>query len=70
MELTPQDIHHFQEQGYLAIPEFFSVREVKAMQAELDHLFREGMLRNVATDGDGKTHSTTQFNFQDLSDLP
>ena len=64
MNLTKQDIHHFQEQGYLVIPEFFSRREVKAMQAELDHLFRDGLLRNVATDGDGKTHSTTQFNFQ------
>ena len=64
MELMQQDIHHFQEQGYLAIPEFFSPREVKALQAELDRLFRDGLLRNVATDGDGKTHSTTQFNFQ------
>ena len=27
MELTQQDIHHFQEQGYLAIPNFFSPRE-------------------------------------------
>ena len=64
MELTQQDIHHFQEQGYLVIPEFFSSREVKALQAELNRLFRDGLLRNVATDGDGKTHSTTQFNFQ------
>ena len=64
MDLTKQDIHHFQEQGYLVIPEFFSRREVKAMQAELDRLFRDGLLRNIATDGDGKTHSTTQFNFQ------
>ena len=23
MDLTQQDIHHFQEQGYLVIPEFF-----------------------------------------------
>ena len=32
MDLTQQDIHHFQEQGYLAIPDFFPPREVKAMQ--------------------------------------
>ena len=64
MDLTQQDIHHFQERGYLVIPEFFRPREVKAMQAELDRLFRDGLLRNVATDGDGKTHSNTLFNFQ------
>ena len=23
MELTQQDIHHFREQGYLAVPDFF-----------------------------------------------
>jgi len=34
------------------------------MQAELKRLRRDGFLRNVATDGDGKTHSTTKVNLQ------
>ena len=69
MELTQQDIHHFREQGYLAIPKFFSPREVQAMQAELDRLFREGSLRNVATDGDGKNTLNDPVQFPDLPDL-
>ncbi len=34
------------------------------MQAELERLKRDGLLRNVATDGDGKTHSSTIANLQ------
>ena len=34
------------------------------MRLELDRLKSEGKLRNVATDGDGKTHSTTKANLQ------
>ncbi len=64
MRLTQEHIYQFRDEGYIAIPDFFSECEVKAMQAELDWLFRGGKLRNVATDGDGKTHSTTSFNFQ------
>ena len=64
MRLTQNQLNHFREQGYLAIPHFFSSREVKATQAELNRLHREGHLRNVATDGDGKSHSTTKFNLQ------
>ncbi len=64
MRLTDEQISQFREQGYLAMPHFFSPREVKAMQVELEHLHREGLLRNVATDGDGKTHSTTKINLQ------
>src|SRR5262249_4761865 len=59
MELTTSQIQQFREHGYVAVPEFFSTREVAAMRAELERLKREGFLRNVATDGDGKTHSQT-----------
>ena len=34
------------------------------MRVELERFKREGLMRNVATDGDGKTHSTTQQNLQ------
>jgi len=64
MKLTPTQIQQFQEHGYLAIPKLFSEKEVAAMQAEIARLNREGYLRNVATDGDGKTPSRSLKNLQ------
>jgi ectoine hydroxylase-related dioxygenase (phytanoyl-CoA dioxygenase family) len=54
----------YSRDGYFAIPHFFDAREVRAMVAELERFKREGLGRNVATDGDGKTHSRTRINFQ------
>ncbi|MBV9848289.1 MAG: phytanoyl-CoA dioxygenase family protein [Armatimonadetes bacterium] len=64
MAFTPAQIQQFRTQGYLTIADFWMKEEVAAMQAELDRLRRDGRLRNVATDGDGKTHSQTQSNLQ------
>lgn len=64
MNLTNVQVQLFQEEGYLALPEFFSAREVAAMQAEIARLQRLGKLRNVTTEGDGATHSQTLFNLQ------
>ncbi len=64
MHLTEAQIAQFQEEGYTAVPAFFEPREVRAMLAELERFKREGMLRNVATDGDGKTHSDRTQNLQ------
>ncbi len=64
MQFTDEQIKQFREQGYVAVPDFWDKREVAAMQAELERLKREGLLRNVATDGDGKTHSATKANLQ------
>lgn len=64
MNLTPQHAQRFREHGYLAMPEFFDARETAAIRAEVERLKREGFLRNVATDGDGKTHSQTLQNLQ------
>ncbi|MBW3623873.1 MAG: phytanoyl-CoA dioxygenase family protein, partial [Armatimonadetes bacterium] len=64
MELNPAQIRQFREEGYLAISDFWTEREVAAMRAELDRLKRDGFLRNVATDGDGTTHSRTVENLQ------
>jgi phytanoyl-CoA hydroxylase len=61
---TDNQVQQFREHGYLAVPVFWSEREVAAMQAELERLKRDGKLRNVATDGDGKTTSTTKANLQ------
>ena len=64
MTFTDEQIAHFREYGFLAVPHFWEEREVAAMRAELDRLKRDGKLRNVATDGDGKTASTTKANLQ------
>lgn len=63
-EFTPQQIEQFRTEGWLAIPDFWSTDEIAAMRAELDRLKAEGALRNVATDGDGTTHSQTRANLQ------
>jgi len=64
MKLSPAQLQAFQVEGYLVLPHFFTDREVTAMRAELERFKREGLLRNVATDGDGKTHSRTKQNLQ------
>jgi len=64
MRFTEQQIEQFQTEGWLAVPNFWSENEVTAMRLELDRLKETGKLRNVATDGDGKTHSTTVANLQ------
>lgn len=39
----------YREQGFLAIPDFFTPDETRAMQAEVEALLAQGKLRNVAT---------------------
>ncbi|MEM7034869.1 MAG: phytanoyl-CoA dioxygenase family protein [Chloroflexota bacterium] len=72
--LTPEQISHFKETGYVIISDFFDATEVTAMQNELERFKTEGLGRNVATDGDGQTHSKRKINYQiiplnDKSDL-
>jgi ectoine hydroxylase-related dioxygenase (phytanoyl-CoA dioxygenase family) len=62
--LTDAQVKQFKEHGYTAEPRFFTAREVAAMQAEVARFLCEGLLRNVATDGDGKTHSQVKQNLQ------
>lgn len=64
MQFTPEQINQFKEQGYLAVPEFWNADEVRAMQLELKRLQDDGLLNNVATDGDGKTTSSSKANLQ------
>ena len=64
MHFTEAQIEHFQSEGWLAVPEFWTEPEVTAMRFELERLKANGKLRNVATDGDGKTHSITKANLQ------
>jgi ectoine hydroxylase-related dioxygenase (phytanoyl-CoA dioxygenase family) len=64
MPLSSQQVSQFRDRGCLIVPGFFSPREVRAMQAEVERFKRDGLLRNVATEGDGKTHSNKQQNLQ------
>lgn len=74
MPVTDQHIAHFREFGYVALPDFLNQRETAALQAEVARFQREGLLRNVHTEGDGQTPSSTKANLQliplyDKSDL-
>ena len=74
MTFSRTQVDHFHQHGYLAVPEFFSNREVGAMQSEVERFNRDGLVRNVATDGDGETPSSNLKNLQlnplyDKSDL-
>lgn len=64
MTFTDAQIARFRTDGYVAVPDFWTPDEVAAMRFELERLQRDGKLRNVATDGDGKTRSTTRANLQ------
>lgn len=64
MTFTPEQIAQFRTEGWLAVPHFWTAEEITAMRAELDRLKEAGKLRNVATEGDGKTHSSTKANLQ------
>ncbi|MDB6093522.1 MAG: Protein involved in biosynthesis of mitomycin antibiotics/polyketide fumonisin, partial [Verrucomicrobia bacterium] len=64
MKLSPTHIEQFRRRGYVAVPGFFNVQETAALQADIERLKRNGFLRNVATDGDGKTHSAAKQNLQ------
>lgn len=64
MRLTEQQVETFHTDGMVIVKDFFNTDEVKAMQLELDRFQRDGLIRNVATDGDGKTHSSTVANLQ------
>src|SRR5438128_10265257 len=62
--MTAEQVQHFRELGFVAVPAFFDARETAAIRAEVERLQREVHLRNVATDGDGKTTSQTTHNLQ------
>lgn len=61
---TKDQIEQFRTDGWVALTRFWDEQEVAALQAEIAQLRREGLLRNVATEGDGKTHSQEKENLQ------
>jgi len=62
--LTAAQIAHFHSEGWVAVPDYFSADEVAALQREVAALQAAGKLRNVATEGDGKTMATRAVNLQ------
>lgn len=64
MPLTSANIQQFKTDGFTLVPEFWTPREVAAMRQELANLVSAGLLHNVSTTGDGKTHSKTVQNLQ------
>ena len=62
--LSEDQIEQFQADGYVVIAEFFSDREITALRREVARFAREGLLRNVATQGDGETHTEAEVNLQ------
>jgi len=64
MNLSAEQIQQFKDEGYLALEGFFDEREVAAMLVELERFQEDGLGHNVATDGDGETHSKTKTNYQ------
>lgn len=64
MIFTGEQKRQFVEQGYVALPQFWNAEETSALQAEVERFQREGLLHNVATEGDGKTHAQVKANLQ------
>ncbi len=62
--MTVEQASQFRTEGYTSAPAFFTKREVAAMQAEVERFQREGVVRNVSTEPDGKTRSTRAANLQ------
>ncbi len=62
--LSADQVAQFASEGYTFEPHFFRADEVAAFVAELERFKREGLGRNVVTEGDGKTHSTAKINYQ------
>ena len=64
MSLAPEQVRQFRTRGYTSAPQFFDKREIAAMQAEVERFQQEGLVRNVAVEGDGKTRAKTAANLQ------
>ena len=62
--MQTEQIEHFTEHGYVVVEDFFSPSEGAAMRAEIKRFERDKLIRNVTTDGDGETPSTSKANLQ------
>ena len=64
MMLSDTQVQHYLEHGYTLAPQFFDPDELSALRAEVSRFRASGLLRNVATDGDGRTPTVQQVNLQ------
>lgn len=64
MELTYKQAEDFRRHGYTAARAFFNAVETAAIRLEVERLLRAGLLRNVATEGDGTTGAQAKRNLQ------
>ena len=62
--LTVEDVRHFREHGWVACKGFWEPRELEAIRRGLGALQTAGRLANVATSGDGVTHTDVAQNLQ------
>ena len=62
--LSQTDVDFFRKEGYLAVENFFDKDEFHAIRAGLIKLKNMGRLANVATEGDGVTHTAIPKNLQ------
>ena len=64
MGLSDRQVREFRERGYTSEATFFDAEETEAIRLEVERLQHDGLLRNVATEGDGKTASRAGRNLQ------
>ena len=57
MKLTNQQIQHFDEEGYIIIPELFSAKEIEVLKGEISGIFSQQREENVR-ENDGDTVRT------------
>ena len=62
--LSEQAQQHFKDYGYTTAEGFFDATEIAAMRVELERFKHEGLGRNVVTEGDGSTPSSSRVNYQ------
>jgi ectoine hydroxylase-related dioxygenase (phytanoyl-CoA dioxygenase family) len=62
--ITDAQIEFFRTNGYVAVENFFTPEEARAMQLEVARFKRTKLLNNVKTEGDSKTISQTKQNLQ------
>jgi phytanoyl-CoA hydroxylase len=62
--LSEKEVTQWKNDGYVIIENFFSTEQTNCMRKELESMINAGLGSNVATDGDGKTKSTSSVNLQ------
>jgi len=62
--LTEENIKEFRELGFTKVNHFWSDSELAGIKSALEELVSAGKLNNVATDGDGLTHTLEDRNLQ------